>query len=127
MTTSSDPTETIAATVRHYLELVAAGSIDAILELFAEDASVEDPVGSAPRVGAEAIRELFASLGSLERETELLSLRVCGPEAAFHFVITFDAGEGPMRLEPIDTMTFDRHGKITSVRSYFTAADITRL
>lgn len=127
MTTSSDLTESSAATVRQYLKLVAAGSIDAILELFAEDASVEDPVGSAPRVGTEEIRGLFASLGSLERETELLSLRVCGHEAAFQFAITIDAGDGPMRLEPIDTMTFDRHGKITSVRSYFTAADITRL
>ena len=113
----------VSEIVDRYLQLVGKGSADDILELFADDAIVEDPVGSEPRVGRRAIHEFFSTLHSLDRETELLSLRVCGREAAFHFAITFDAGEGRMRLEPIDTMVFDEDGKITSVRSYFSPSD----
>ncbi|KUI01193.1 steroid delta-isomerase [Mycolicibacterium acapulense] len=126
MASTPDMTATISRTVQRYLQLVASGSADEIADLFADDASIEDPVGSTPHVGSAAIRKFFTSLGDLQRETTLLSLRVCGLEAAFQFAITFDAGDGWMRLEPIDTMTFDGDGHITSVRSYFTATDITR-
>ena len=33
---------------QRYCELVTAGDFDAIASLYAEDATVEDPVGSAP-------------------------------------------------------------------------------
>ena len=124
MTETPDLNKIITETVHRYLHLVAAGTADQIVQLFAEGASVEDPVGTPPRVGSTEIREFFSSLGALERTTTLQSLRVCGHEAAFQFRIAFDAGDGPLHLEPIDTMTFDVDGKITSVRSYFTAADI---
>ncbi|SEP75968.1 steroid delta-isomerase [Mycobacterium sp. 88mf] len=124
MTETPDLTATITETVHRYLHLIATGSADQILELFADGASVEDPVGTTPRVGSTEIREFFSALGALERTTTLQSLRVCGHEAAFQFRIAFDAGDGPLHLEPIDIMTFDADGKITSVRSYFTAADI---
>ena len=127
MTTASDTSETLSAVVHRYLELVGKGSADDIVALFAEDAKVEDPVGSEPRVGHHAIREFFTTLESLDRETELVSLRVCGHEAAFQFAITFDAGDGKMRLEPIDTVVFNEDGKIKSLRSYFSPADMKQL
>jgi steroid delta-isomerase len=115
MTKGADMSETITATVHRYLELIGTGTADDIVALFAEDATVEDPVG------------FFSTLESLQRETELVSLRVCGHEAAFQFVITFKAGDSRMRLSPIDTMAFDNDGKITSVRSYFSPSDVTPL
>ena len=124
MTETSNLTTTITETMNRYLHLIATGTADQILELFAEGAGVEDPVGTTPRVGSTEIREFFASLGALERTTTLQSLRVCGREAAFQFRIAFDAGDGPLHLEPIDIMTFDVDGKITSVRSFFSASDI---
>jgi steroid delta-isomerase len=93
-----DSSETITATVQRYLELIGHGSADDIVKLFATDARVEDPVGSEPYVGLAAIRSFFSTLENLERETELVSLRVCGHEAAFQFVITFDAGDSRMSL-----------------------------
>lgn len=127
MTTASDTSETLSAVVHRYLELVGKGSADDIVALFAEDATVEDPVGSEPRVGHQAIREFFTTLESLDRATDLVSLRVCGHEAAFQFAITFDPGMGPMRLDPIDTVVIDQTGKIKSLRSYFSPADVTPL
>ncbi|BDD96776.1 steroid delta-isomerase [Mycolicibacterium fortuitum subsp. fortuitum DSM 46621 = ATCC 6841 = JCM 6387] len=117
----------IAHTIRRYVSLLATGSTDDLLELFAEDATVEDPVGSDVRAGRNEIREFFSTLQQLERQTELVLLRVVGNEAAFSFTITFKVGDTPMRLQPIDTMTFDGHGKITSVRSYFAPADLAEV
>jgi steroid Delta-isomerase len=119
--------ETMTATVQRYLELIGAGSADDIVALFADDATVEDPVGSEPRVGRQAIHAFFSTLKDLQREAELISLRVCGHEAAFQFAITFSAGDGQMRLEPIDTVVFDSDGKITSLRSYFSPSDVKQL
>jgi steroid delta-isomerase len=127
MTGTLDASAAIAATVHRYLELIAHGSADDLVELFADDATVEDPVGSEIRVGQQAIHDFFATLESLDRETELVSLRVAGREAAFQFAITFDTGEGQMRLEPIDTMAFNDGGRITSLKSYFSPSDVTRL
>jgi steroid Delta-isomerase len=119
-----DMSETITATVHRYLELIGGGTVDDIVALFADDATVEDPVGSDLYVGLQAIRGFFSTLENLERETELVSLRVCGHEAAFQFAITFNAGDVRMRLEPIDTVVFNSDGKITSLRSYFSPADV---
>jgi steroid delta-isomerase len=119
--------EQITATVRRYLDLIGNGSADDIVALFADDAIVEDPVGSEPRVGREAIHAFFSTLDGLERQTELVSLRVCGHEAAFQFAITFSAGESRMRLEPIDTVVFRSDGKIASLRSYFSPSDVKQL
>lgn len=124
---SSTSDDQIAEVIRRYVSLLATGSTDDLLELFAEDATVEDPVGSDVRAGRNEIREFFSTLQQLERQTELVLLRVAGNEAAFSFTISFKAGDTPMRLQPIDTMTFDRDGKITSVRSYFAPADLAEV
>ena len=48
MTKGPDMSETITATVHRYLELIGTGTADDIVALFADDATVEDPVGSEP-------------------------------------------------------------------------------
>lgn len=124
MTLSHNDSDRIADTVRRYVSLLETGSPDDLLALFADDATVEDPVGSDLRRGKQEIRSFFAALEQLDRGTELVLLRVVGNEAAFVFTITFNAGDTPMRLQPIDTMTFNSDGKITSLRSYFAPEDV---
>ena len=51
MTSILDKPEVVAATVRRYLELIAHCSADDLVQRFADDATVEDPVGSGHRVG----------------------------------------------------------------------------
>ena len=127
MTLSSNDTNGIAATIRRYVALLATGSADDLLELFAEDATVEDPVGSDVRTGRREIHEFFSALEAIDRQTELVLLRVVGNEAAFAFTINFNVGDTPMRLQPVDTVTFDSDGKIASLRSYFAPEDVTHL
>ena len=118
--------EHIEATVKRYLELVAGGTADEIAALYADDATVEDPVGGGEvHIGRSAIHGFYKNIENLPRETELLALRVAGHEAAFMFAITVGAGEGRIRIEPIDVMVFDAAGKVASMKAYWSAAHVT--
>lgn len=116
--------EHIEATVTRYLELVGGGSAEDIAALFAADATVQDPVGGETHIGRQAIRGFYANIENTPRQTELLSLRVAGHEAAFLFAITVGAGEHRIRIEPIDVMVFDGEGKIASMKAYWSPGDV---
>lgn len=119
--------EHIAATVHRYLELVGGGSAEDIAGLFADDATVEDPVGGEVHIGHGAILGFFKVVEMLPRETELHALRVAGHQAAFMFAITVGSGEHRMRIEPIDVMVFNDDGKIASMKAYWSPADVTQV
>ena len=116
--------EAIAQTVNRYLELVATGTADDVLTLYAADASIEDPIGSDPRRGHDAIREFYAGFQDAKKETELAELRVGGNEAAFLWHLTLDAGGSRTRISPISMMAFDEDANITSMRAFWSPSDV---
>ena len=113
-----------AKTVNRYLELVANGSADEVTALYAEDATIEDPIGSELRRGRAAIHEFYAAFESAQKQTELVSLRVCGNEAAFLWSLTIKAGDSGTAIEPISVMRFDDDARITSMRAFWSPADV---
>ena len=115
----------IAKTVNRYLELVANGSADEITALYTDDATIEDPVGSDQRRGRAAVHEFYAAIENVDKETELVALRVAGNEAGFLWRLTMNAGDGRTRIEPISVMTFNDDAKITSMRALWSPADLT--
>ena len=119
--------EHVESMVHRFLELVVSGTADEIASLYAEDATVEDPVGGGEvHIGRHAIAGFYRNIENIPRETELLALRVCGHEAAFMFAITVGAGEGArMRIEPIDVMLFNADGQIASMRAYWSPANVS--
>lgn len=117
----------IADTVNRYITLVAKASADDIAELYADDATVEDPVGGEVHIGRQAIRGFYAALENAERECELVSLRVAGNEAAFQFRLTVTAGDSGMVIEPIDVMAFGDDGKVTAMKAYWSTENVTAL
>lgn len=119
--------EHVESMVHRYLELVASGTAEEIAALYADDATVEDPVGGGEvHIGRHAIAGFYRNIESIPRQTELLALRVCGHEAAFMFAITVGAGEGArMRIEPIDVMQFNADGKIASMKAYWSPANVS--
>lgn len=127
MPTAADKTQAIRETVNRYIELVAKGSADDLVELYADDATVEDPVGGEVHIGRQAIHGFYSAVNDVQRECELVSLRVAGNEAAFQFRLTITAGEHRMVIEPIDVMVFDDRGKVTAMKAYWSAADVTQL
>ncbi|KRC52707.1 MULTISPECIES: nuclear transport factor 2 family protein [unclassified Nocardioides] len=115
----------IPTAVARYLDLVArATSGDQVAALYSPGATVEDPVGSTVLQGSRQIAAFYDALTSRERSAELLSVRVAGNEAAFHFRFRSGDGERTSVIEPIDVMTFDEDGLITSMRAFWSRSDV---
>ena len=114
-----------AKTVKSYLEFAASGDVDGIVDLYAEDGTVEDPVGSEVHIGRQAIRGFYSQVPDTEKKTEIISLRTVGNEAAFYWTLTIDLGEGAVVIDIISTMTFNDDGKIASMKAYWTPENIT--
>jgi steroid delta-isomerase len=116
-----------AATVNRYLELVAQGDTDGVAELYADDATVEDPVGGEVHIGRQAIRGFYAALPSSGASAEVVTVRALGHEVAFFWALTVDLGEAKMRIEIISVMTFDDDGRIRSMKAYWGPENVTQL
>jgi steroid delta-isomerase len=116
--------EAITETVNRYLALVATGTADDIVTLYAADATIEDPIGADIRRGHDAIRGFYAAFQDAKKDTELAELRVSGGEAAFFWHLTLHAGDSRTRISPISTMSFDADAKITSMRAFWSPADV---
>jgi len=108
-----------AKTVNTYLELAAQGRTDDIVDLYAEDGTVEDPVGGEVHIGREAIRGFYSMIPAGDNATEMFTVRALGNEAAFYWALTVDLGGNRVRIEIISTMTFNDDGKIASMKAYW--------
>jgi steroid delta-isomerase len=99
----------IRAVYDRYLERVSKGDVDGIVELYADDATIEDPVGSELRRGRDAI--------TMRRSGQV---HAAGREAATPLVVLLGP-EGPDQraLDVISVMRFDDAGKIASMRAFW--------
>jgi steroid delta-isomerase len=116
-----------AATVNRYLEFAAKGKVDDIVELYADDATVEDPVGSDVHIGRQAIRGFYSAIPQGDNGTEVVTLRALGNEVAFFWALTISMGDAKMRIDIISVMTFNSDGKIASMKAYWTPENVTQL
>jgi steroid delta-isomerase len=116
--------EKIREVIEQYVARVATGTTDEIMELYADGATVEDPVGTEPRTTRESITEFYSGLEALEQQGSLVSARVAGNEAAFQFELATKAGDQTYTLAPIDVMTFDDDARITSMRAFWSGEDM---
>ena len=107
--------EEICARCDAYVAGVAAHDTEAIVALFAPDASQEEPVGSAPRVGRDEIRAFFAASEGVSFTVRRIGpVTVSGNVAAFQIGIDFEAGAiAPM--SSTDIVTFGEDGLISSI------------
>lgn len=115
----------IRAAVRRYLDTVATGTAAEIAALYHEEATLEDPAGSAPHTGRAAIEKFYSALESARRRTELHTLRVSGDHAAFAFRVVTETADSTITVDPIDVMTFDEDARITGMRAYWSSEDIS--
>lgn len=118
--------EQIKASVHRYLELVDHGTAEELAALYADDATLEDPVGSEPKVGRAAIGEFYKVIEPIERSAQLVSLHAAGDTAVFEFRIVTVFGDTTVELTPADIMVFDAAGKIVSMRAVWSAEDMIR-
>ncbi|WP_368655912.1 hypothetical protein [Rhodococcus sp. 1168] len=55
----------------------------------------------------------------------LLTVRVAGHCAAFHFRVVTETGDQTITIEPIYIMTFDDQARITSIRAFWSEDDVS--
>jgi steroid Delta-isomerase len=113
-----DP-ECIRGVFAAYARHLATGDAEGLAGLFAPDGSLEDPIGSPPHVGREAIRRFFQAGfdqtgGRILFEAEG-AIRIRGPHAACAFIATCDKAQPPFKVETLDLARFDSAGRIVSM------------
>ena len=108
------------AVCQAYLDGLVAGDLDAVLSLFADDATVEDPVGTEPKVGRDALAAFYQIACDFVTAAQLTGTpRVAGNEVAFPFEITTGSGDNASMISIIDAFRFNEAGKIVSMRAWW--------
>ena len=110
--------EEIKSLVETYVAAVGRQDLEATLAVFAADAYQEDPIGTPPNVGIDAVRGFFERSFGVPFTTELTGpVLVTGDHAAFHFTITVPLGEDSMTVRVIDQIKVDAEGRIAELRA----------
>ena len=112
--------EQMSAAVQAYVAAFDQGDPDAAAALFAEDAVVEDPIGSPPHVGQAAIRAFYAA--SMKTGAKLILScppRLAPPHLAFAMQVRLNWQGRDMAIDVIDTMEFNADGKVSRMQAYF--------
>jgi steroid delta-isomerase len=118
---------TIRATVEAYCAAFTARDRDAYTGLFAEDAWIEDPVGTPRREGREAIGGFFDESSGMADAIELRQtgpVRVAAGECAFPMQARPEIGGTTYCVDIIDVMTFADDGRITTMRAFWDPAEM---
>jgi steroid Delta-isomerase len=117
--------ELIRKRIDTYMATFTANDREGWLDNFAEDAWIEDPVGTPRRTGREEIGAFWDETHQVPDAVALVPLglvNVCGNEAAFTMQARPTLGGQVFALDVIDVMTFDDEGRITTMRAYFDPA-----
>ena len=110
--------EEIKSLVETYVAAVGAQDLEATLAVFADDVVQEDPIGTAPNVGIDAVRAFFERSFAVPFSTELTGpVLVTGEHAAFHFTISVPLGEETLTVRVIDQVRVDDQGRIAELRA----------
>lgn len=97
------------------------------LDLFADDAWIEDPVGTPRRTGRAEIGAFWDEIHELPDAVEMVPLgitTVIGDEGIFTMQARATLGGKVFGIDIIDLMTFDEEGRITTLRAFFDAASL---
>ena len=118
MSASKLTAEHMRNVLQRYVDGVTRGDCEGIMALYADEATVEDPVGSEPRRGRAAIAELYRNAAGQVRLELDGRVRVAANCAAAP-MIGRPTGMPGMVVEIVDVMTFNDDGLVTSMRAYW--------
>jgi len=117
------------AALQAYVDRTNAGDAAGLVALFAVDATIEDPVGTPPKIGEEIaawFRDSVAFGARLRPVTEIRGSH--GAAAALVFEVEFTPPGGrATRIRSVDICTFDDAGKITSLKAYWGPDDVEEI
>lgn len=102
--------------VEKYVEAFANTDMAIIRDMYAGNATVEDPVGTPVHEGLDAICTFYE--GALKAGAKLAltgTPRCAGNAVAFPFQVTMPG----MVIDVIDVFEFDADGKVASMKAYW--------
>ena len=104
------------ATVNKYVEAFEKQDMDIIRAIYADDATVEDPVGSGVRVGIESICEFYENGLNAGAKLALTGAPRCaGNAVAFPFQVRMPG----LVIDVIDVFEFNDSGKVKGMKAYW--------
>ncbi|HEY8525405.1 MAG TPA: nuclear transport factor 2 family protein [Acidimicrobiales bacterium] len=115
----------IQKTIDSYLAAFTANDKEAWLDCFADDAWIEDPVGTPRRTGRDAIAAFWDDAHRVPDSIELRAMGltvIVDSEAAFTMQARPNLGGETYAIDIIDVMTFNEDAKITTMRAFFDPA-----
>jgi len=114
--------DALRTTIETYMAVFSANDREGWLDLFADDAWIEDPVGTPRRTGRDEIGAFWDESNAVPDSIELRPLgiiTVIGDEGIFNMQARATLGGAVYGVDIIDLMTFDEAGKISTMRAFF--------
>jgi steroid delta-isomerase len=102
-----------------YPEMVTKGDVDGIVALYAEDATIEDPIGAPLHRGIAAIRAFYEAAAGTVTMKRVGPVHVAGREAATPLRVLIGPEGQKQVLDIISVMSFRDDGKIASMRAFW--------
>ena len=112
-----------------YIDLFNKADHAGIADLYTDDATVEDPVGSAVKKGKAEIAAFYKMAVATGARLALAApIRAShGNSAAMAFDVQLNMPQGKAVIRVIDVMTFNEAGKFTSMRAFWGQSDMVLL
>jgi len=109
--------------VKKYVEAFDKKDISIIKAIYADNAVVEDPVGTDPYRGIAEIVAFYEQGLSMGAKLSLTDTPRCaGKAVAFSFIVTV----GAMKIDVTDVFEFNDSGKVVSMKAYWGPENITQ-
>jgi len=106
-----------------YFDAFNRADVDGLMALLADDATVEDPYGSAVKSGRAILSEFYRETIATVPSAPMRGSH--GDSAALAYDAIFSTSNGDVKATSvIDVMTFDADCKIKTMRAYFGPSDI---
>ena len=124
------PTEAqMKAAMQAYIDLFNQGDHAGIAALYADDATVEDPVGSPLKNGKAEVAAFYQMAVKTGAKLKLAApIRAShGNSAAMAFDVQLNMPVGEAIIQVIDVMTFADDGRFSSMRAFWGKSDMVVL
>lgn len=120
--------DNISATVEAYISHLNSGTAEQIADLYADGATVEDPIGAEIRNTRDQLVEFYSIITTMDDRSATLNwTKIAGDTAVFEFTLVTKTSGLAFEITPVDIMVFDENGKIASMRAVWQPTDLKQL
>jgi len=118
--------EQMRTAMQSYLDALNSADVAGIISLFAEEGTVEDPVGKGVYGAREGLTRLVGGLpagATFTLDTPVRASHASG--AAMAFTVQLERDGVHTQIRSLDVMQFDENGLIVEMKAYYGPSDIT--